>query len=74
MSAARGTQDAAGAAPWRGVVREFRAILPEIPEDAVVTLLEGGTPLVPAPGLARRLGEGVELFVKIGRASCRERV
>ena len=65
MSATRATQDAAGSAPWRGVVREFRAILPEIPEDAVVTLLEGGTPLVPTPDLARRLGGGVELFVKI---------
>ena len=51
--------------PWRGVVREFRDILPEIPEDAVVTLLEGGTPLVAAPGLSRRLGGGVTLHVKI---------
>jgi len=53
------------ATAWRGVVREFRAILPEIPEEAIVTLLEGGTPLVPTPGLARRLGPDVELFVKI---------
>jgi len=51
--------------PWRGVVREFRDILPEIPEDAVVTLLEGGTPLVPAPGLSRRLGSGIALHVKV---------
>ncbi|HZI89646.1 MAG TPA: pyridoxal-phosphate dependent enzyme, partial [Candidatus Polarisedimenticolia bacterium] len=50
---------------WRGVVREFREILPEIPEEAIVTLLEGGTPLVPAPGLSRRVGEGIELHVKI---------
>ena len=53
------------ARPWRGVVREFRDILPEIPENAVVTLLEGGTPLVEAPGLSRRLGSGVTLHVKI---------
>jgi len=53
------------ATAWRGVVREFRDILPEIPEEAIVTLLEGGTPLVPTPGLARRLGPDVELFVKI---------
>jgi threonine synthase len=51
--------------PWRGVVREFRDILPEIPEEAVVTLLEGGTPLVPAPGLSRRLGSDVALYVKV---------
>jgi threonine synthase len=59
------TQGGAGANAWRGVVREFRSLLPEIPEDAVVTLLEGGTPLVSAPGLARRLGGDIELFVKI---------
>jgi threonine synthase len=50
---------------WRGVVREYRELLPEIPEEAIVTLLEGGTPLVPAPGLARRLDGEVELFIKI---------
>jgi len=50
---------------WRGVVREFRDILPEIPEDAVVTLLEGGTPLIPAPGLSRRLGSDIILYVKV---------
>jgi len=54
-----------GAAPWRGVVREFREILPEIPDAAVVTLLEGGTPLVPIPTLARRMGADLDLYVKI---------
>ncbi len=66
MSAAeRGARASGGEAPWRGVVREFREILPEIPEEAVVTLLEGATPLVPAPALAGRLGKGIQLFVKI---------
>jgi threonine synthase len=50
---------------WRGVVREYRDLLPEIPEEAIVTLLEGGTPLVPAPGLSRRIGGGVQLHVKV---------
>jgi threonine synthase len=64
MSAAK--EGAPGSvAAWRGVVREFRAILPEIPEDAVVTLLEGGTPLVPMPALSRRAGLGLDLHVKI---------
>lgn len=62
MSAARSQ---GGTTPWRGVVREFRDILPEIPEDAIVTLLEGGTPLVPAPGISRRVGGDVEIFVKV---------
>ena len=61
----RGGGESFAGVPWRGVVREFREILPEIPEEAVVTLLEGGTPLVPAPGLSRRVGGGVEIFVKI---------
>ena len=66
MSASERSARAAGSdGPWRGVVREFREILPEIPDEAVVTLLEGGTPLVPAPGLASRLGTGIRLFIKI---------
>jgi threonine synthase len=52
-------------APWRGVCREFREILPPIPDGAVVTLLEGNTPLVPAPKLARRIAPGLELFLKV---------
>ncbi|MGE5179855.1 MAG: threonine synthase [Bacteroidota bacterium] len=52
-------------APWRGVVREFRDILPPIPEEAVVTLLEGNTPLVPVPRLAAKIAPGLELYVKI---------
>ncbi|HEX7078795.1 MAG TPA: threonine synthase [Candidatus Eisenbacteria bacterium] len=54
-----------GPAPWRGIVREFREILPPVPEDAIVTLLEGNTPLVPAPRLAARLGGGIELYLKV---------
>lgn len=50
---------------WRGVVREFREILPPIPDDAVVTLLEGNTPLVPVPRLAATIARGLELYVKI---------
>jgi len=51
--------------PWRGVVREFRDLLPPVPEEAVVTLLEGNTPLVPVPRLAGRIAPGLELYVKI---------
>jgi threonine synthase len=50
---------------WRGVVREFRDILPPIPDEAVVTLLEGNTPLVPAPSLAKRIAPGLDLYLKI---------
>jgi threonine synthase len=52
-------------APWRGVCREFRDILPAISDDAVVTLLEGNTPLVPAPRLAAKIAPGITLHLKI---------
>lgn len=54
---------------WRGVIRENRDLLPPIPEASVVTLLEGNTPLVPAPSLAKRIAPGLELFLKIEGAN-----
>ena len=54
---------------WRGIVREFRGILPEIPEESVVTLLEGNTPLVPAPRLAARIASGLTLYLKVEGAN-----
>ena len=50
---------------WRGVVREFRDILPPIPEEAIVTLLEGNTPLVSAPRLGALIAPGLTLHLKI---------
>ena len=52
-------------APWRGVCREFREILPPIPDGSIITLLEGNTPLLPAPALARRIGPGLDLYLKV---------
>jgi threonine synthase len=52
-------------AAWRGVVREFREHLPEIPEAAITTLLEGGTPLLPVPSIAARIAPGVDLYLKV---------
>ncbi len=54
---------------WRGVIRENRDLLPPIPEASVVTLLEGNTPLVPAPSLAKRIAPGLELYLKIEGAN-----
>ncbi len=53
------------ATPWKGVVREFREHLPAIPDAAIVTLLEGNTPLVPIPGIARRVAPGLEMYLKV---------
>jgi len=46
---------------WRGVIEEYREFLPVTAETPVVTILEGGTPLVPAPRLSERAGAEVWL-------------
>ncbi|MGP7959936.1 threonine synthase [Sanguibacter sp. A247] len=48
---------------WQGIIREYGELLPEHLRTHVVTLGEGGTPLVPAPALSRRTG--AEVFVKV---------
>ncbi|HEU4940159.1 MAG TPA: threonine synthase, partial [Candidatus Eisenbacteria bacterium] len=49
---------------WRGLLREFRDVLPDVPDASVVTLLEGNTPLIPAPSLAKRIAPGLDLYLK----------
>jgi threonine synthase len=51
---------------WRGVITEYRDRLPVTPETPVVTLHEGGTPLLPAPALSARTGCDVYLKVEGG--------
>jgi threonine synthase len=52
------------ARPWRGVIEEYRERLPVSDHTPVVTLLEGGTPLVPAPELSKRTDCDVWLKVE----------
>jgi len=53
---------------WPGVIEAFRDRLPVTAATPVVTLLEGNTPLIEAPGLASRAG--VErVFLKIEGAN-----
>jgi threonine synthase len=52
---------------WRGVLEEYRAFLPVSDATPVVTLLEGGTPLLAAPRLSDRVGASV--FLKIEGAN-----
>ncbi len=47
---------------WRGVLREYADRLGVTETSTVVTLGEGGTPLLPAPALSRRTG--VDVWVK----------
>jgi threonine synthase len=51
-------------AGWRGVMEEYRDFLPLTDTTPVVTLLEGGTPLVPAPRLSERVSAHVWLKVE----------
>src|SRR5271168_1942394 len=46
---------------WRGVLEEYRDFLPISETTPVVTLLEGGTPLLEAPRLSERVGARVLL-------------
>jgi threonine synthase len=49
---------------WRGVIEEYRTFLPVSAATPVVTLHEGGTPLVPAARLSERVGATVWLKVE----------
>ncbi|WP_448059559.1 threonine synthase [Cellulomonas hominis] len=48
---------------WRGVIAEYAERLPAHVQERVITLGEGGTPLVPAPELSRLTG--AEVFLKV---------
>jgi threonine synthase len=77
MQAATGVDEAAGRAggpasrldravppgPWPGVIAAYRSRMPVEPDWSIVTLCEGGTPLLPAPYLSDRVGREVHLKV-----------
>lgn len=47
--------------PWRGVIREYADRLPMLADSPVVTLGEGGTPLIPAEHLSELTGAEVHV-------------
>ncbi|MGH8825330.1 MAG: threonine synthase [Jiangellaceae bacterium] len=49
---------------WRGVIEEYRDLLPVDAGTPVVTLAEGGTPLLPSPWLSEVTGCEVHLKVE----------
>ncbi|MHB1537665.1 MAG: threonine synthase [Solirubrobacteraceae bacterium] len=51
----------------KGLIERFREHLPFAPEDRVVSLLEGSTPLIEAPRLSERVG--AEVFLKLEGAN-----
>ena len=50
--------------PWPGLIERYRDFLPVTAATPVITLLEGNTPLIPAPSLAAKIGRDVKVFVK----------
>src|SRR6266545_4153798 len=52
---------------WRGIIEEYRDRLPVSDSTQVVTLREGGTPLVPAQVLSERTG--CEVWLKVEGAN-----
>ena len=68
-AAARGLSPAPTNAPrrWPGVIEAYRERMPVQPGWVVVTLQEGGTPLLPAPHLSDRVG--CEVYLKVDGAN-----
>ena len=52
------------ASKWPGLIEAYREYLPVSEATPVVTLLEGNTPLIPAPAIAEKIGRGVKVYVK----------
>jgi threonine synthase len=48
----------------KGLIERYRSYLPVTDATPVVTLLEGDTPLIPAPSLSALSGTGVEVYLK----------
>ncbi len=49
---------------WPGLIQAYSSYLPVSSSTPVVTLLEGNTPLIPVPTIAREIGRGVKVYVK----------
>lgn len=50
--------------PWRGLIHQYRALLPVSDATPVVTLCEGNTPLIPCCQVSEACGAGVRVWVK----------
>ncbi len=49
---------------WQGVIKTYWELLPLEKKECAVTILEGGTPLIPAPRLAGEIMPGIDLWLK----------
>ena len=64
MTSEAGADGGGRALGWRGVIEEYREFLPVTSDTPVVSLLEGGTPLLEAPRLSARVGARVLLKIE----------
>ncbi len=49
---------------WQGIINRYREFLPVSDKTPVVTLLEGNTPLIEAPNLAKAIGFKGKVYLK----------
>nr|YP_002049053.1 threonine synthase [Paulinella chromatophora]ACB42843.1 threonine synthase [Paulinella chromatophora] len=49
---------------WPGLIKEYQSWLPVSDETPIITLKEGGTPLIPAPNIEEYIGRGVTIYLK----------
>ncbi len=49
---------------WPGIIEAYRRFLPVSDQTPIITLGEGGTPLLPAPRLAAAIGAKIDLYLK----------
>lgn len=49
---------------WKGVIREYPDFYRFKDEKHIVTILEGNTPLIPAPGLASKINPDISIYLK----------
>ncbi|MFQ5597184.1 MAG: threonine synthase [Nitrospiria bacterium] len=54
---------------WPGIIHAYREFLPVTDKTPIITLEEGGTPLIHAPRLAAEIGADIELYLKFEGAN-----
>ncbi len=49
---------------WKGIIRHYPEFYHFANQDHVITMLEGNTPLIPAPRLAEKINPDISLYLK----------
>ncbi len=49
---------------WPGLIEAYRELLPVSTNTPIITLQEGGTPLIPVKTISNLIGKGVSVYVK----------